>query len=346
MKISAPHGLFLGWLMLWVGVTSCSRSSETHLFRYAHSQPEAALRSESMRHFKKIVEERSQGRLQVELYFGGVLGTERELMDYVTMGVLQGTRGAFYRDANPQFQLFTLPFLVANWDEAIALIQSPFTAALNQKARERGFHIPATGISQGFRAHTNSQHPITHPDDLKGMNMRVPPQAMYVKTAEAFGANPQEIPAIEIYQALKTGVVDGQDNPPSNIWDYHIHEVSKYVTVTHYSTGPDPFMVHLGWYESLPEDLREIFDQAARESMALSDQLNQDMEQQYLDRLGDHLEVNILNESQLQPFREAVGPVYEHFVAQGTFSWEDIHQAQQVARGEHPISSEPGSSKP
>ena len=178
------------------------------------------------------------------------------------------------------------------------------------------------------------------------MNMRVPPQAMYVKTAEALGANPQEIPAIEIYQALKTGVVDGQDNPPSNIWDYHIHEVSKYVTVTHYSTGPDPFMVHLGWYESLPEDLREIFDQAARESMALSDQLNRDMEQQYLDRLADHLEVNILNESQLQPFREAVGPVYEHFVAQGTFSWEDIHQAQQVARGEHPISSEPGSSKP
>ena len=85
-----------------------------------------------------------------------------------------------------------------------------------------------------------------------------------MRTALAFGSNPQAIPAVEIYQALQTGVVDGQDNPPSNIWDYKLHEVSKYVTITNYATGPDPLLVNLRWYESLPGDLRQVFDTVAR----------------------------------------------------------------------------------
>ena len=97
--------------------------------------------------------------------------------------------------------------------------------------------------------------------------MRVPPQEALIRTAEAFGANAQEIPAVEIYQALQTGVVDGQDNPPSNIWDYKIYEVSKYLTITNYATGPDPFFVSLAWYESLPQDLQEVFDAVAQEKL-------------------------------------------------------------------------------
>ena len=108
--------------------------------------------------------------------------------------------------------------------------------------------------------------------------MRVPPQDVFVQTALAFGANPQEIAAVEVYQALQTGRVDGQDNAASNIWDYKIHEVSEFMTVTNYATGPDPFFVNLEWYESLPDDLRRIFDTVAREAIALSDKLNREKE--------------------------------------------------------------------
>lgn len=311
---------------------SCGQREQAFIFRYSNSQPEAALRSQSMLFFKEELEKRTQGRIRVELYFGGVLGNERELMDFVTMGVLQGTRGAFYADANPKFQLFTLPFLVDDWDQAMHLMQSEFTSEINRGAKERGFHIPATGISQGFRAHTNSKLPITHPDDLKGLKMRVPPQEVYLKTAQSFGANPQEIPAVEIYQSLKTGVVDGQDNPPSNIWDYKIHEVSTYLTITHYSTGPDPLMVHLDWYEKLPEDLQKIFDEVARETMLMSDQRNRDKEQEYIQMLDKILEVNVLTGDQLKPFQEAVQPVYEYFVSKGDFTFEDIEKARKIAR--------------
>ena len=254
-------------------------------------------------------------------------------MDLTALGALQGTRGGFFADANPKFNLVTLPFLVADWDEAIRLVNSDFMAQLNAGARARGWHIPATGISQGFRAHTNSLRPLAHPDDLRGLRMRVPPQDVFVQTALAFGANPQEIAAVEIYQALQVGRVDGQDNPPSNIWDYKIFEVSKYMTITNYATGPDPFLVNLAWYESLPADLQQVFDDVARETMAYSDQLNREMEQEYIDRLSQQLQVNYVRGAALEPFREAVEPVYRYYVDRGDFSWNEIHAAQAAAGG-------------
>ena len=327
-------GKVIGCLLLAVLLGGCGVSSKQIVFKYGNEQPEAALRSQSMLFFKKELEERSGGRIQVELFFGGVLGNERELMDLVATGALQGTRGGFFADANPRFNLFTLPFLVDDWDQAIRLVNSPFMKAVNEGARERGFHIPATGISQGFRAHTNNKHPIRTPDDLKGLKMRVPSQEVYVQTAKAFGANPQEIPYIEVYQALQTGVVDGQDNAPSNIWDFKVHEVSEYLTISNYATGPDPFMVNLAWYETLPSDLQKLFDEVAAETMTLSDQMNREKEAEFIELLSRELTVNTLTGEALEPFRAAVEPVYEYFVEKGEFSRDDIAAARAASVGE------------
>ena len=282
--------------------------------------------------FKKQLETKTKGDIKVELFFSGVLGNERELMDLVATGVLQGTRGGFFADANPKFNLITLPFLVDGWDQALRLVNSSFMQKINIGARDNGFHIPATGISQGFRAYTNNKKPIKHPNDLKGMKMRVPMQEVYVQTALAFGSNPQELPFIEVYHALQTGVVDGQDNAPSNIWDFKIYEVSNYLTINNYATGPDPFMVNLKWYESLPNDLQKIFDDVARETIAISDKLNRKQESEFIQKLAQHLEVNYLTDDELEPFRKAVIPVYQYFVDQGSFSFEEIENAREAAR--------------
>ena len=312
--------------------TSCDRRGDGYIFTYSHEQPAGSLRSQSMEFFQRELEKRTDGRIQVELFFGGVLGTERELMDFVALGALQGTRGGLFADANPKFNLLTLPFLVADWDEALCLVGSDFMKSINEGARQRGWHVPATGISQGFRVHTNSKRPLNHPDDFQGLRMRVPPQDVFVQTALAFGANPQEIPAIEVYQALQTGRVDGQDNAASNIWDYKIHEVSRYMTVTNYATGPDPFLVNLDWYESLPADLQQIFDRVATETIAYSDKLNREKEQEYIDKLSEELQVNYVRGDDLQPFRRAVEPVIKHYVDRGDFTREEIESARKAAQ--------------
>ena len=93
----------------------------------------------------------------------------------VATGALQGTRGGGFTNANRKYYIFTLPFLVENWDQAIRLITSEFTRKINAGAKANGYHIPACGISQGFRAHTNSVKPIESPTDLKGLKMQLFP---------------------------------------------------------------------------------------------------------------------------------------------------------------------------
>jgi C4-dicarboxylate-binding protein DctP len=338
---SSPTSFSSKWLLIpWLVLafvlfgTSCTKQQNTILFRYANEQPFGAIRSQSMLYFETELEKRSGGRIEVELYFGGVLGHERELMDFVATGALQATRGAFHTDTNPKFNLLGMPFLVDNWDQAIRLMNSGFVQEINRDAAKKGYHIPATGISQGFRAHTNSVRPLAHPDDLKGLKMRVPMMEVYVRTAMAFGANPQELPYSEVYQALQTGVVDGQDNAVSNIWDFKVYEVSKYLTITNYATGPDPLMVNLSWYQNLPDDLKPIFDEVSRETIALSDKMNRESEQDYIDKLSAHLETNLVEGEALEPFRQAVQPVYDYFIEQRTFTEEDVNRARAAARGD------------
>ena len=284
--------------------------------------------------FKKELEERTNGAIRVENYFSATLGSEREMMDMVATGVLQGTRGGLFIDANPKFVIFMLPFLVSDWDQAIRLVNSELARSINEGARRNGFHIPATGISQGFRAHTNSVRPIQTPDDLAGLKMRVPPQEIYVLTAQALGASPQEMPVSELYSALKTGVLDGQDNPPSNIWDYKLFEVQKFMTITNYATGPDPFVVDLHWYERLPAELQKTFDQVAQEAMHFSDMLNRQSEQEYIGLLEQELELTRVGRDDLQSFRRLTDPVVRQFIARGAFTEEDLRQARKIAGGE------------
>ena len=308
-------------------------SAADFVFRYGNSQPEEAPRSQSMIFFKNLVEEASGGRIEVQNYFGGVLGTEREMMDQVATGALDGTRGGKFTDANPAYNIFLMPFLVGGWDEMLRVINSQFADRINRGARKNGYHIPALGISQGFRVHTNSKRPLTKVADFEGLKMRVPGQDVYLETAKSLGENPQTLDYSEVYQAMKTGVIDGQDNAYSNVWDYKIHEVSKYMSITNYSTGPDPFIVRLDWYEQLPADLREIFDDAARRAMAYSDGLNRASEQGYVAQLCGVLECNTVPASELKKMAEKTKPVYDIFIGKGHFTQADVDEARRISQG-------------
>lgn len=321
-------------LFVCLALCGCGAERPAYRFRYANAQPPQHPRSVSMDFFAEAIEKRAQGRIEVEMYYSGVLGNERELMDMTALNILQGTRGGFFADANQKYTLFLLPFLVEDWDQALRLVNSGLAARINRGARKNGFHVPVCGISQGFRAHTTSVRPIRRPADFIGLKMRVPPQEANMITAQAFGANPQELPFTEVYQAARTGVIDGQDNAPSNLWDMRIHEVQQYLTISNYSTGPDPFMVNLAWYESLPSDLQRIFDDAAREAIAYSDRMNRKSEQEYIRKLSAHLETNYIEGDDLEPFRAAARPVYDYLIGKGYFTWEEVEEARRAARGE------------
>ena len=310
---------------------SVSATAQDFTFKYGNSQPEQAARSQSMIWFENELEKRSGGRIEVENFFSAVLGTEQEMFDQVTTGLLQATRGGFFANANPGFNVFLLPFLVTGWDEMECLVRSDFAKSIQAGAAANGYHVPATGISQGFRMYTNNVRPITQVSDLQGLKIREPQTDFFISVAEALGSNPIAMAFSEVYQAFQQGVIDGQHNPPANIWNYKVHEVQKYLSVTNHMTGPDPMLVNKEWYDGLPSDLQAIFDEVSVEALRLSDELARKAETELLAKLGEVMEVNTLSPEGLATFQEAVKPVYQAGIDAGNFTAEDIEAARAAA---------------
>ena len=314
--------LFIGMGTAW---------AEAFVFKYANTQSENHPRSKSMVFFKDMLEKASGGKIKVELYFSGVLGKEAEVLDMVKLGTVQGCRGGLFERANKKYLMYTLPFLFENAEKVVAVMRSDLGKQINEGAMANGFYIPATGVAGGMRNITNSKKPITAVEDLKGLKMRTPPIDVTIRTFKALGANPQQVAYTETYMALKTGVVDGQENPFSNAVDMKFYEAQKYLSVVNWQVHPDPFYVNPGWYKGLPDDLKAVFDAVAEATMIYSDTIWLNSEQGYLNILKDKLEVNFLEEKSRPGFVDGVKSVWQYYVDEGYFSWDEINQALAIA---------------
>ncbi len=319
---------------LMVGPPMATGNDGEFLFRYANAQNPNDPRSVSMDFFKEELEKRSNGRIKVENYFGGILGTEREMADAVAIGALHGTRGGMFEDASIKFNIVLLPYLVESWDEAICLVRSPWMMEIAAEGRTKGFHIPAVGISQGFRAHGSKKRAIRSIEDFRGLKIRVPgSQEVFHRMENALGANPQGIAQSETYSALRTGVVDGTTAPPSDLWDRRQYEVLQWITIDSHATGPDPLLVNLAWYQRLPVDLREIFDAVAKESLEYSDELYSKTEEQIITTLAETVEIIRPAPAIRSEMKARIQPVYEFFVERGDYTWSDINAAIAASKG-------------
>jgi C4-dicarboxylate-binding protein DctP len=307
-------------------------AAETYVFKFAHSQPLTSVRHKSMEFFKDEVEKASGGRIKVELFGGGVLGTEAEVMDMVKVGNLQGTRGGLFAKANKKFLIYTLPFLFEDTDSVLKAMRGSIGQQIAAASKENGFYIPATGVAGGFRQFTNNKRPIETLDDIKGLKIRTPPIDSIVQTIKALDASPQSVPYKETYMALKTGVVDGQENPCSNITEMKFYEVQKYMSLVNYQIHPDPFFVNLKWYEALPGDLKGVFDASARKAMEWSDTHWLASEADYLKTLESKLKVNAINAANRDKFIGKVKPVWQHYIKEGYFTGAELDQMLATAK--------------
>ena len=313
-------------------VCALPASAAEFTFKFGHAQPETSVRHKSMELFKEKLEKETNGRIAVSLFGAGKLGNEAELMDMVKMGSVQGTRGGAFAKANKKFLIYTLPFLFKDTDSVLKAMRSDFGAAIAKHAEANGYYIPATGVAGGFRQITNSKREIASPDDVSGLKIRTPPIETIVKTMQALGANPQSIPYGETYMGLKMGVVDGQENPPSNIVEMKFYEAQKYLSIVDYQIHPDPLMVNLKWYQSLPDDLKAAFNKVAKESMAWSDTNWLASETNYMETLKKNMTVNAVSAENRAKFVDKVKPVWDAYVKDGTFAESEIQAALNSAK--------------
>lgn len=333
MKKFMVFGLFALAALALTLSTGQAQAAGEFVFKYHNSQSDTHPRSVSMYYFKDLVEEASGGRLKVELYTSGVLGKEAEVLNMVKTGALQGCRGGLFERANKMYLLYTLPFFFDNTDQVLKLMRGEFGQKINEGAMKNGFYIPACSVAGGFRNITNNVRPIAKPEDVKGLKMRTPPIDMTIKTFKTLGANPQMVAYTETYMALKSNVVDGQENPFSNTVDMKFYEAQKYLSVVNWQIHPDPFYVNPDWYNKLPDDLKHIFDASAKATMIYSDTVWLNSENNYLNFLKTKLKTNTLSPQDTARFAEAAKPVWQLYVDDGFFTWNDIKAAQKIAKG-------------
>ncbi len=309
---------------------SVTGNPAVYVFKYAHTQSSEHPRSKSMQFFKQILERSTRGRIQVELYFAGILGKEAEVLDMVKHNIIQGCRGGLFDRANKKYILYTLPFLFSDPDQVIRVMHSDFGREIDRESLKNGYYIPACGIAGGFRNITSNKGPIRIPGDLQGLKIRTPPIDITIKTFLLLGAVPEQISYTETYVALAQGIVDAQENPFSNIVDMKFYEVQKYLSIINWQVHPDPFYVNPAWYQSLPTDLKKAFDDAAMQTMDYSNRVWLESEKDFLKFLQDRLVVNQPGPPEIAQFKKAVSPVWQQCVEKGYFTWDDIKTVMRI----------------
>lgn len=183
-----------------------------------HSQPEGNPRFISMEKFAEDVKAATNGHLTVEVYGNGQLGTEKEMLEQVVAGTIQGMRGGQF-DFSPRLLMFTLPFLTNTREQVTALLHSDLAKKVCAEAEAaNGTVIVNLCDAGGYRQFSNSKHPIKAPADLKGLKMRTNGMKTIDLTFQALGATTTSIPYSDLYMGLKTGVADGQENPWVNAY--------------------------------------------------------------------------------------------------------------------------------
>ena len=253
------------------------------------------------------------------------------MLEQVVSGTVQGMRGGQF-DFTPRLLMFTLPFLAQTREQVTALLNSDLAKKVCAEAEaETGTVIINLCDAGGWRQFSNSKHPITKPDDLKGLKMRTNGMNTIDKTFLALGATTTTIPYSDLYMGLKTAVADGQENPWVNVEGMKFYEVQKYFTEVNYQFHPDPFYVNAAWWNGLPAEYQEIITECASDMGTYNDQLideNQEKAKQAVIDAG--CEVYVPTEEELKAFQDAVQVVYEQCVEEGILTADELKELQDI----------------
>lgn len=269
--------------------------------------------------FKKIeadIEAASDGRIDVQHQPGGALGGDRELLESMLLGDIQfvptSTSGAV--QFVPEFAAFEIPYLFPTETTQLRAIlnDSEFTTAIKAALDAHGMHF-GSFYNGGFRQLTTSSVPVRSPSDIRDNNLRirVPENRFSVATWEAIGAAPTPIAFPELYGALQQGVVEGQENPFGHIISQRFYEVQNYLTTTNHILLANVNLINKEWYDSLPEDLQAVVDQALADAETFQWELQDEMLNEQRSAILANMEIIDLSEEELLQFREATTPLQD-----------------------------------
>lgn len=269
-----------------------------------------------VKYFKEPVEKNSNGSIQVVIHPNSSLGGDSELTESVAMGTLEAalpsTSVLVAYDA--RFGIMDMPWLFNNAEQSFAAMDGDLGEYFNQQLENVGIH--SLGYSyNGLRSMTNSARPITCPDDLKGLKMRVMENQVFIDFFNTLGASATPMSFSELFTGLQQHTVDGQENPPSLIYATKFQEVQKYLSVTEHVNNFLGFIMNKDFFDNkLTAEQQTIVSEAAAEFVKEQRAMELKDTDLYVKKLEEGgMEVNYLSDDQKNEFKAALAPMYEKY---------------------------------
>ena len=261
--------------------------------------------------FAKRANQKLAGKAKVTVYGSSQLGSDSEMMKKLKLGTIDlAEPSTVVSSYVPSFGLFEMPYLVKDRDHMARIREQIVYPKMVPDAEKVGYHI--IGVwENGFRQITNNKQPIVKPDDLKGIKLRVPGGTWRVKMFKAYGANPTPLAFSEVFVALQTGAMDGQENPLAQIDSARFYEVQKYLSMTGHVYTPS-YLIAGASFKRLPADVQKVLADTAREVEPVALKMAADLDNELLDKIKKFKGIAV-NEADKDAFIKASQPIYDDF---------------------------------
>jgi C4-dicarboxylate-binding protein DctP len=297
------------------------------IIKFSHVVSPDAPKGKAAVLFKQLAEKYTNGRVTVEVYPNSSLYKDKEELEALQLGSVQllaPSISKFGPLGVKEYDIFDLPFLMSDDTRARQMLASPMMVDLNKKLEAKSVQ-PLAYWDNGAHVYTANKA-LIWPDDFRGMKMRIQGSKVLDAAARQLGAIPQIMAFSELYQALQTGVVDGEDNVPSNVWTQKFYDVQRYLTVSYHGRLVYSLITNKTFWASLPPDVREQLDRAVKES---TDFFNETAAKDNADALekikaSGKVEVHVLTDAEKKAWIAKLMPV--HIEMQSRFGKDFIEK--------------------
>ena len=299
-----------------VSEDSSSSGGDSYTIQAAHVVSTEATQHDMYLKFKELVEEKSDGRITVDVYPDGQLGGEREMVENTQAGNLHITSPSVGVLANfsSALEVFDFPFIFKDIDAVYNVFDGEVGQQLLDGLEESG--LIGLGYSEnGWRHLSNTEGEIVLPEDVEGLKLRTMEVPLHIAFWEHVGANPTPLPFTEVFNSLSQGVVDGVENPFQLIYTGKFHEPSPYITTTGHIFDPEILVINKDFFEGLSEEDQEIIQSSADEAIAYLRELNVDLDEELRQNLEDEgAIIRDLSDEEHEAWVEASIPFYQENV--------------------------------
>ena len=292
---------------------SCSDKSNVKVIKLAHSLDTKHPVHKAMVFMAERLEEKSNGLMKIDIYPGSQLGSERELIELLQMGIIGITKvsSATLENFVPSARIFGMPYIFKDHEHYWRVLKSDIGEKILLDCED--YWLRGLGYyDAGSRSFYTKENPVLTPDDLTGLKIRVMKSQISVETIQTLGGSATPIVWGELYSALQQGVVDAaENNPPSLFFSRH-YEICKYYSLDEHTSPPDMLIVSKYQWNSLNAEQQKILQEAVDESVEFQRQLWKETEEEVLSKLKES-GVEVYHPDK-EPFRKKVEPLYEEYI--------------------------------